>query len=60
MVESGTRNALKIGATMPNYDLITTKGNFKFHEFLNDELKPWTIFFSHPADYTPTCTTELG
>ena len=59
MVEQGG-NPLKIGATIPNYDLETTKGNFSFHEFLNDEEKPWTIFFSHPADYTPVCTTELG
>jgi len=46
---------------MPNFDLKTTKGDYKFHEFLTgDESKPWTVFFSHPKDYTPVCTTELG
>merc|ERR1711934_1172804 len=54
-------NPLKIGATIPNFDLKTTKGEFKFHDFLTgDEAAPWTVFFSHPADYTPVCTTELG
>merc|ERR1712217_66841 len=39
----------------------TTKGVFKFHDWLTeDSEKPWTIFFSHPKDYTPVCTTELG
>jgi 1-Cys peroxiredoxin 6 len=54
-------NPLRIGATIPNFDLKTTKGDFKFHEWLTgDAEKPWTIFFSHPKDYTPVCTTELG
>lgn len=54
-------NPLRIGATIPNFDLKTTKGDYKFHEWLTgDESKPWTIFFSHPKDYTPVCTTELG
>lgn len=54
-------NPLRIGATIPDYDLKTTKGDFKFHEWLKgDEAKPWTVFFSHPKDYTPVCTTELG
>lgn len=53
-------NPLRIGATIPNFDLQTTKGDFKFHEWLSNEAKPWTVFFSHPKDYTPVCTTELG
>jgi len=54
-------NPLKIGATIPNFDIKTTKGDFKFHEWLTaDESKPWTCFFSHPKDFTPVCTTELG
>lgn len=53
-------NPLRIGATIPNFDLVTTKGDFKFHEWLANEDLPWTIFFSHPKDYTPVCTTELG
>eukprot|EP00746_Dinoflagellata_sp_MGD_P120922 gnl/MRDRNA2_/MRDRNA2_56268_c0_seq1.p1 gnl/MRDRNA2_/MRDRNA2_56268_c0~~gnl/MRDRNA2_/MRDRNA2_56268_c0_seq1.p1 ORF type:complete len:258 (+),score=50.84 gnl/MRDRNA2_/MRDRNA2_56268_c0_seq1:71-844(+) len=54
-------NPLRIGATIPNFDLQTTQGDFKFHEWLTkDEKMPWTIFFSHPKDFTPVCTTELG
>jgi len=59
-------NPLKLGATIPDFQLTTTKGDFSFHDFLNgklfpgDEAKPWTVFFSHPADYTPVCTTEIG
>lgn len=56
-----TANPLRIGATVPNFDLNTTMGKFRFHDWLlGDESKPWTIFFSHPHDYTPVCTTELG
>jgi 1-Cys peroxiredoxin 6 len=54
-------NPLRIGATIPNFPLKTTQGDFKFHEWLSKEAdKPWTIFFSHPKDFTPVCTTELG
>jgi 1-Cys peroxiredoxin 6 len=54
-------NPLKIGATIPNFFVKTTKGDFKLHEWLNgDAEKPWTVFFSHPKDFTPVCTTELG
>jgi 1-Cys peroxiredoxin 6 len=54
-------NPLKIGANVPNFDLKTTKGDLSFHTFLtSDAEKPWTIFFSHPNDFTPVCTTELG
>lgn len=54
-------NPLRIGATVPNFDLKTTMGEFGFHDWLlRDESRPWTVFFSHPHDYTPVCTTELG
>jgi len=54
-------NPLKIGATIPNFAVQTTKGDFNLHEFLTgDADKPWTLIFSHPKDYTPVCTTELG
>jgi len=46
-----------LGFEFPNFDLVTSKGNFKFHDYLGDG---WGILFSHPADYTPVCTTELG
>jgi len=54
-------NPLRIGATIPNFHVKTTKGEYDLHEFLlGDEAKPWTILFSHPNDFTPVCTTELG
>lgn len=54
-------NPLKIGATMPNFGVDTTQGSFALHDFLlGDAEKPWTIFFTHPKDFTPVCTTELG
>ncbi|EDQ91777.1 uncharacterized protein MONBRDRAFT_17605 [Monosiga brevicollis MX1] len=46
-----------LGDVMPNAELETTEGTFKFHDFIGDK---WAILFSHPADYTPVCTTELG
>jgi len=53
--------AMRLGAVVPNFDCVTTKGNFKFHEFLESDPEcPWTILFTHPKDYTPVCTTELG
>jgi len=54
-------NPLRIGATIPNFALKTTEGSFKFHDWLmKDPKQPWTLFFSHPKDFTPVCTTELG
>jgi len=61
MAEQSSVNPLKIGATIPNFVVQTTKGNFNLHDFLTgDAEKPWTLVFSHPKDYTPVCTTELG
>ena len=53
---------LRLGETVPNFDCKTTQGNFKFHEFVKSDVqsKPYTVLMSHPSDYTPVCTTELG
>ncbi|MCH8552683.1 MAG: peroxiredoxin [Natronospirillum sp.] len=48
---------LRLGDTAPNFTIATTKGDIDFHEWLGDS---WAFFFSHPADFTPVCTTEMG
>lgn len=50
---------IKLGASFPDFHCATTKGEFSFHEFL-ERSPSWTILFSHPKDFTPVCTTELG
>lgn len=48
---------LRLGDTAPNFTAETTHGNIDFYNFLGEG---WGVFFSHPADFTPVCTTELG
>lgn len=50
-------SVIRLGDTAPNFTAQSSEGEINFHEWLGDS---WGIFFSHPADYTPVCTTELG
>ena len=48
---------LRLGDTAPDFEQESSIGRIKFHEWIDDS---WAVLFSHPADYTPVCTTELG
>ena len=48
---------LRLGDTAPDFEQASSEGPLRFYDYLGDS---WGILFSHPADYTPVCTTELG
>ncbi|PRP88328.1 anti-oxidant AhpCTSA family protein [Planoprotostelium fungivorum] len=56
-LDMSTQGNLRIGDTAPDFTAESSAGEFKLYDYLGDH---WGVFFSHPADFTPVCTTELG
>jgi len=57
MTTETKEKSLQLGDMAPNFNAETTEGDINFHDFVGNS---WCVFFSHPKDFTPVCTTELG